>query len=115
MLTEQDFLDAGYKRYNQSHRSSDYMLQKRIDDEVGKKYFIDVYVYDWRKYKDRNPSLQDFGFAPEVQFRGFDDDKMTANVSFIVNDNSTIAEIEKEFEDMWEYLGKVYYSKWREA
>lgn len=107
MLTEQDFLDAGYKRYNQSHRSSDYMLQKRIDDEVGKKYFINVYVYDWREYKD-HPS---FSFAPEVQFPGFDDDKMTVNVSFIVNDNSTIKEIEKEFEGMWKYLGKPYYER----
>ena len=112
MLTEQDFISAGYKRYNEVHKGSDYLLQKRIDDEHGKKYFIDVYVYDWRKYRYQNPTMPDFSFNPEVQFRAFKGGNMTMNVSLIVNSESTIEQIEKEFEDMWVYLGEPYYEGW---
>lgn len=115
MLTEEAFITAGYKRYEQKHKSCDYMLQKRIDDEHGKKYYIDIYVYDWRKYKDVNPALQDFTFSPEVQFRAFEEGKMTMNVSLLAYaDEHTIEVIEKEFEDMWLFLEKPYYRRWEE-
>lgn len=113
-MTEQDFISMGYRRYNQSRKGSEYMLQKRVDDEQGKRYFINIYVYDWRKYTYQYPHMSDFSFAPEVQFRAFEEGKMTMNVSLITNSNTTIEQIEKEFEGVWVYLGKPYYSRWDE-
>ena len=48
MLTIQDWLDAGYKRYNGNHfNNADFLLQRRFDDANGKKYFIDIWVYEY--------------------------------------------------------------------
>ena len=50
MLTIQNWLDAGYKKYYGGHlNNADFLLQKRFDDEVGKKYFIDIWVYEHSK------------------------------------------------------------------
>lgn len=115
MLTTQDWLDAGYKKYYGNHlNNSDFLLQKRFDDEVGKKYFIDVWVYEYSKYEyyNHNPALPPVGFQPEVQFqRG---DKMTLDITFIMNQDSTITEIEQEVECFWLFLEKPYYRKWEE-
>lgn len=115
MLTIQDWLDAGYKRYDGNHlNNSDFLLQKRFDDEVGKKYYIDVWVYEHSKseYYSRNSALPPVAFQPEVQFqRG---EKMTLDMTFIINQDSTIAEIEQEVECFWLFLEKPYYRKWEE-
>lgn len=114
MLTIQNWLDTGYKRYNTQHKYADFLLQKRIDDEAGKKYFIDVWVYDHssRDYYSHNPSLPSISFQPEVQFqRG---EKMTLDVTFIMNQDSTIAEIEQEVECFWLFLERPYYEKFDE-
>ena len=106
MLTIQDWLDAGYKRYdNHKYKNADFLLQKRFDDSEGKKYFIDVWVYEYSKYEyySRNPAFPPVGFQPEVQFqRG---DKMTLDITFIMNQDSTIAEIEQE--ELW--VGTEYF------
>ena len=47
MLTIQDWLDAGYKRYgNYQYKSADFLLQKRFDDSEGKKYYIDKKIIE---------------------------------------------------------------------
>ena len=115
MLTIQDWLDAGYKRYNGSSlNSADFLLQKRVTDEVGKKYFIDIWVYEHSKhdYYNVNPNLPAVSFQPEVQFRR--DPDMTMNVTFIMNKDSTIAEVEQQVECLWLFLEKPYYERWSE-
>ena len=115
MLTIQDWLDAGYKRYdNYQYKSADFLLQKRIDDSEGKKYCIDILVYEHSKqeYYRRNLALPPVGFQPEVQFQR--EGKMTLDMTFIMNQDSTITEIEQEVECFWLFLEKPYYSKWEE-
>lgn len=117
-LTIQDWLDAGYKRYDQTtHNLSDFLLQKRFDDEVGKKYFINVWVYEHfnKEYYRVNPHMSEVSFSPEVQFRRDEENKPTVDVSLICYENTTIAEIEQEFEKLWEFLGKPYYEKFSEC
>lgn len=115
MLTIQDWLDAGYKRYdNHAYKNADFLLQKRFDDSEGKKYYIDIWVYEHSKheYYSRNPALPPVSFQPEVQFqRG---DKMTLDMTFLMNQDSTIAEIEQEVECFWLFLEKPYYRRWEE-
>lgn len=115
MLTVQDFLDAGYRICPQhSLRNSDYLVQKQVTDEVGTKYFIHICVYEWFKksYYTEDNFPKPIGFMPEVQFqRG---DESTMNVTLILDDKSTIQKIEKEFECLWLFLEKPYYSKYME-
>ena len=75
---------------------------------------IDIWVYEHSKheYYSRNPALPPVGFQPEVQFQR--EGKMTLDVTFIMNRDSTIAEIEQEVECFWLFLEKPYYSKWEE-
>lgn len=111
MLTTKDFLDAGYRKYNQhTHNNSDYLVQKRVEDATGTKYFIHIWVYEHfnKEYYSRNPSLHPVGFMPEVQFqRGAE---ATMEITLILNDKSTIQKIEQEFECLWLFLEKPYYS-----
>lgn len=115
MITIQDWLDAGYKRYdNPVYKNADFLLQKRFDDANGEKYYVDIWVYEHSKheYYISSGGLHPVSFQPEVQFqRG---DKMTLNMRFIMNQDSTIAEIEQEVECFWLFLEKPYYSKWGE-
>lgn len=115
MLTIQDWLDAGYKRYDGNHlNNSDFLLQKRFTDEAGKKYFIDVWVYEHSKYEyyRRNSALPPVAFQPEVQFQREVD--MTLNVTLLMNNDSTITEVEQQVECLWLFLEKPYYSKWED-
>lgn len=110
-LTIQDWLDAGYKQYKETHKSAEFLLQKRIDDEYGKKYFVNAWVYNWKEFQGRNPSLPDYSFAPDVQFQ-FDDGRPTMNVELILSNEHTIETVEKEFENLWVLMGKPYYEGW---
>lgn len=113
MLTVQDFLDAGYRKYNQrTHNNSDYLVQKRVADEVGTKYFIHTWVYEHfnKEYYSRNPSLQEVSFMPEVRFR--QQDKPTVNVILILDKEHQIKDIEEQFQEIWISLGKPYYSEY---
>ena len=110
MITVQDFLDAGYRKYNQCTHNSDYLVQKRVTDDVGTKYFIHIWVYEHfnKEYYSRNPSLQEVSFMPEVQFQR--EDEATMDITLILNDKSSIHKIEQEFECLWLFLEKPYYS-----
>lgn len=115
MLTTQDWLDAGYRRYDSRNvKYADFLLQKRFDDTEGKKYYIDVWAYDNRQFEfyRNNPALSPWSYQPEVQFQR--QEEMTLNITFLMNKDSTIFDIEKEVEAMWVFLGKPHYEKWED-
>lgn len=70
-MKEQDWIDAGYKKYSCKHwkEYADYALQKIVyDDEENKAYFINVYAYDWTKAEWAARDMSDRGvtFSYEV-------------------------------------------------
>ena len=111
-ITVEDWLNAGYKKYKQqSFNSADYLPQKCIRDKHGKCYYINVRVYEHftKDYFKDNGGIPRVGFSPEVQFqRG---SKSTMDVSLIINNSTSIAEVEREFYDLWVMLGKPYYDR----
>ena len=112
-LTIQDWLDVGYKRYNNRDNSgAEFLLQKRFDDEYGKKYFINARVFNWKEFQERNPQLPDYSFAPDIQFQFRNSERPTMNVELILSNEHTIETVEKEFENLWVLVGKPYYEKW---
>ena len=76
-LTPEDWEAKGYKRFESTFKpNAAFGLQKRFDDEIGKKYFITIWVYDHEDEYHRQfmglPQWKDqfsrYGFQPDVQF-----------------------------------------------
>lgn len=45
-MNSQDFIDAGYRRFEETGISgAEYLLQKRIYDVIGTKYYLNVFAY----------------------------------------------------------------------
>lgn len=105
-------ISKGYKKHVSEHykvfHTTDTLFQKRISDDKGKKYFIDVWYYPAGRYghTDLPESIQ-----AEVQFEkdGITDENM--NVELFTKD---IDKIEEVFENMWKYLALGYYELWSE-
>lgn len=114
MNTLQDWIDAGYKRW-ETHRSeayklADFGLQKLISDSLGRRYYITVFVYDRTRYpgypwQDNDP--QPYGFMPTAQFRNDCKESPFYNVS--VNGTFTITEVENWLDRVWVVSGRPYY------
>jgi hypothetical protein len=110
-LSEKKFIEAGYKRWNQPLLNNcDYLLQKKVTDEEGIKYFINIYVYIWKdKPWYREGIDKEIAFQPEVQFDGAMYDTM--NITLLVDEETDVEEIEDTFENLWVSVGKPYYEK----
>lgn len=113
-LTEEKFIAAGYKRWNQNCLNNcDYLLQKKVTNDDGVKYFINIYVYVWEdKPWYREGIDKEIAFQPEVQFDGAMYDTM--NITLLVDDETDVEEIEDTFENLWESVGKPYYERYYE-
>lgn len=109
MLQEADFLLNGYKRFDScgsvALKYANYLLQRCVRDDKGKKYYITVYVYDYSKYDFTSP--QPLSFMPEVQFRE-DGVCPTIDVTYHDDESTTLESLEAFFESMWVHLGKPY-------
>jgi len=108
MLQESDFLLNGYKRFDGSSaalKHADYLLQRCIRDDKGKKYYITVYVYNYDACN--HPHLKGLSFMPEVQFR---EDGVCPTVDITYHDDryTTLEMLENFFESLWVHLGRPY-------
>ena len=95
MLTIQDFLNAGYKQY-QTIKDCDGLLQKCIytPDSRVKRYFINLYIYDWSKFREYNKE-NTITFSAEVSL--YDMNDRCFQVTFSVSETDTIENIEGFF------------------
>lgn len=117
-MTDEDWHAAGYKRYDVQNkpmnRSADYLLQKRFEDDEGKKYFITVYCYDKSNYPP--PHNVGVGYMPTAHFN-LGDNLPFFNVEMNGIDGwaGGIEGVEGWFERLWATFGRPYYEKWEEA
>ncbi|MEH1788866.1 hypothetical protein [Nostoc sp.] len=90
-MNSQDFLEAGYMQYSETgFRAAEFLLQKRIYDGNGTKYFINIYAYDLQGKEVLDS---------EVQFT-----KNLKLYCIAVSKFQSVEEIEKIFEDLWERM-----------
>jgi hypothetical protein len=113
-----DWTERGYRRYEVAHNNremnklADFILQKRIDDKRGKKYFITVYCYDRTKYPDPHREFfkdRPIGYMPTVQMV-LGDDKPHFNIE-MNGDFFFVDEVEAYFEKFWNLLERPYYEE----
>lgn len=112
-----EWIAAGYKRFetrnNSLNKNSDFGLQKLFRDEIGKRYYITVYVYDRTRYPgypwlEKEP--QQYGFMPTAQFHTNDTTFFNIEMNQ-VSGPFNIAEMEEWFDSLWRFFGKPYYRK----
>ena len=124
---EKDLIELGYKTFNSNYEKRKYpnsyvkSYQKRIADDLGKKYFItlhETYEEDINKKYNRSRS----NFETDCQFYiEIDKNKEeTFDVNYFISNNpdyvqTYIEEMEVFFENLWTKLGCRYYEKWSES
>ena len=102
MITREDLLAAGYRRYSASDGYGDALFQKSIWRGDTKLYSIDFCEYDFTKYKDRMPSEDPLiHFEPRGQFNTLDD--RCFNITMIIGSTMTIAQVE-------EFFARIFWS-----
>ena len=103
-MTDEVLLNSGYKECEVDTRFKPYaekFFQKRIKDEEGTKYFIDVYKYIIDNQEDYEVEL--YTFKENVY-----DFKC---LIYSVEKPLTIEEIEEEIENIWKNNNFSYYEK----
>lgn len=107
--------EAGYKASWQQNLAAEprILLQKRIKDEVRNTlYFINVWAYDWRKYRPRydGPSIS---YTATVQFNTFGGESFPVfNVEMLLpnrNEQIDVPATEQFFADIYARMGCVPY------
>lgn len=123
MLTIEQLEKAGYKRYSDNTKRTQNCVndpykgtwQKRFDDERGKKYFINIAMWNFWDSDFKNSYMGDNGpdFQAYTQFNG--DNDFTFNVELLHNAGRDLKAIEMWFEKMWVEIGDSnYYEFWGE-
>lgn len=115
VINPQEWIDRGYRRYDipyerrEYHKLADFLLQKLVDDKVGKRYYITVYCYDRRNYLITNQiTLPEFGYMPSAHY-SLRDGNPFFNIE--MNAVSDIDQVEHYFDLFWTTLGRPYYEK----
>jgi len=118
--TEEILLASGYREWKQPYmiKEADKFFQKCIRDEKGKKYFIDVYAYDFSKYPQWTPDQYNTtGWS--YMFIGSFDSAGDRGFSFQPNhpahDEESIEYYETLFEKVWDALKPEYYEVFDET
>jgi hypothetical protein len=109
-VIKQDLIDAGYHEYSSGTKlkGEDYYLAKIFKDEIGKKYQITFYVFDWSKYPQHIGER--LSFMPVLYLYGKD---ITFDTETTVNADSskvTLVEIESYCLGLWRQHGEHYHS-----
>jgi len=108
--------EAGYKWFKDNWKNSLRGFQKRIKDDMGTKYFITGYHWNFGKsYPDKAKDEDQYSF--DVQFRLDKNNKdiiidVRLSANFLPNPHrkvTTLKEVEKFYEREWNNMKADYY------
>lgn len=105
---ENILVPRGFHKYNPTPYDNESVccnFQKRYDDEIGKKYFIDVKIWDWTRF-DRIPEKYSMEFNGQYYQKGTHN---AVNFTFI---DWTLDEVEKWIEDLFQVGFIEHYEEW---
>ena len=118
----QELLDNGYKEFkpNPIIRKADRAFQKRVENDIGKKYFITIYYYnsftdniDRESYEidlQFNKIVDNIEFTNNILIFGFGN--YNEEKKIIEYDNVNIKDVEKYIEELWSKNEFEYYELW---
>jgi hypothetical protein len=111
----EQMIEAGYRKFTPSsyyHAKEAY--QARIRDEVGTRYFITCYIYN---FSDLAQEPQEDSYSFEVQYDSHGNQTFDVRRGGWFGPNKwnhpylTLREIEDFFGLIWETTGRLYYEK----
>lgn len=108
---EKKLTEHGYKKWIPNSRidTFDYSYQKRFDDDLGKKYFIDFQFYDYMRY------YHDHGISVKASVTFNNDNEEPGKLDkpvWLDFDFSSIEQAETFVEVMWKASNSQYYESW---
>lgn len=111
---EKKLIEYGYKKWIPNSRIDlfDYSYQKRFDDDLGKKYFIDFQFYDYTKY------YKDHGISVKASVTFNNDNEEPGKLDkpvWLDFDFNSIEQAETFVEVMWKASNSQYYELWSEC
>lgn len=109
MITSKQLVLNGYKRFptnDINHPLAVCGYQKRITDDTGTKYFINVYEYNFEDIANY-PKSNKISYQFEEQFRLPNDENV--KVTYLYNETRSLVDIEEWFESIWLKLNCSYY------
>lgn len=112
MIDGKNLEEHGYRKYRPTEFDSRFVVaryQKRFDDDIGKKYFIDVLEYDHSDIAQKYDISDRYGNEFELYLTFGDDDKP---MKILMYCGWTLEEAEKMAEMMWNNLFANYYERW---
>lgn len=110
MITAEHLLAAGFRKYKNGMSNgawNNWLFQKRIRDEKGTRYFIDVIQYDWSMYSHRIG--EPLAYEASVHFYTGDGEIYSVVTCMDDNIRNSIDAIEMFFDNMWSKLELGYY------
>ena len=118
-LTDDYFMNRGYTRYERTLFQSEnlylYNFQKRFDDEIGKKYFIDVHklTNEWMRECDKEKEWYtpySYSYSCQLYEKGT---HAPINLEFF--SDWGIERVESFVERLFQNGELDYYEKWDES
>jgi hypothetical protein len=114
----QQLENANYKRFEipsgskEFNKLADFLMQKSIRDEIGKRYFITVYCYDRSRYPYPHNREGGYAFMPTAQLHLDREAGTFINVEIGSNEQMTVDQMELHIDTIWQSIGANYYDKW---
>lgn len=113
-MNDEYILSMGYHQYNPTPYDNNHIIarfQKRFDDDIGKKYFIDVIKWsnEFIPIYGRSKDWEPFTYEYHAQVTMLEDEKA---LNFEFFSSWTLNDVEKFMEDFFEKMKPNYYEKW---
>lgn len=116
---EQELANNGYNIFKSSYRNAIKGFQKRVKDEKGTKYFIDVWHYNHAEQLGRDDLPKEDTYTADSQFRfGKEGKDSTCDIQFTgdflpneYREVTTLKDIEDFFETFFRKMKPDYYEK----
>lgn len=110
-MTDQDILERGYHEYEPTmfDHHVEKCFQKRFDDEIGKKYFIDIKKYE--PIIHSNGDVYPHCYEYETQLHNVDDEPV--NLQFFAG--WTMEKVESYVQQLFDTGLFQYYERWDEC
>lgn len=119
-ITPEDWIAVGYRKSPVNPilcKNADYILQKCFSDNLGKRYYLTVYVYEnyskdyYLRYNAQyQGALPLYSYTPDVQLSP--EGECTMNVQLLMGNDTQIKDVEQQVYDLWVNIGKPYYELW---
>lgn len=105
----QDLLQAGYKRTTNTGEhvvapGSQALWQKRVDDDYGKRYYINFYEYDVSSFRP-----DPLSYECRIQFHRGLEDEQTISTTVSLPKDATVADYEAFVEELFVSMGFNHY------